>query len=40
MSLFYYYYELSGWLEWCVVMIFWVVGLLFVMFGIYIEVWI
>lgn len=39
MSLLYYYYELCGWLEWCVVVMFWFVGFLLVVLGIYIGVW-
>ena len=31
--------ELKGWSEWTVVVVFWLVGLLFAILGIYIEVW-
>ncbi|MGG2952537.1 phospho-N-acetylmuramoyl-pentapeptide-transferase [Geobacillus stearothermophilus] len=39
MSPLHHHYELVGWSEWRVVVTFWVVGLLFAMLGIYIEVW-
>ena len=34
-----HHYELKGWSEWTVVVVFWLVGLLFAILGIYIEVW-
>lgn len=40
MSPLHHHYELSGWSEWRVVVTFWVVGLLFAILGIYIEVWV
>ena len=39
MSPLHHHYELVGWSEWRVVVTFWTVGLLFAIFGIYIEVW-
>ncbi|PLR84117.1 phospho-N-acetylmuramoyl-pentapeptide-transferase [Bacillus canaveralius] len=39
MSPLHHHYELIGWSEWRVVVTFWVVGLLFAVLGIYIEVW-
>lgn len=40
MSPLHHHYELSGWSEWRVVVTFWLVGLLFAILGIYLEVWI
>jgi phospho-N-acetylmuramoyl-pentapeptide-transferase len=40
MSPIHHHYELCGWSEWRIVVTFWVVGFLFAMIGIYIEVWI
>ncbi|WAA13684.1 phospho-N-acetylmuramoyl-pentapeptide-transferase [Fervidibacillus halotolerans] len=40
MSPLHHHYELKGWSEWRVVVTFWMVGLLFAILGIYIEVWI
>ncbi|UCZ51827.1 phospho-N-acetylmuramoyl-pentapeptide-transferase [Bacillus shivajii] len=39
MSPLHHHYELSGWSEWRVVVTFWLVGLLFAIIGVYIEVW-
>ena len=39
MSPLHHHYELVGWSEWRVVVTFWLVGLLFAILGIYIEVW-
>jgi len=39
MSPLHHHYELVGWSEWRVVVTFWLVGLLFAVLGIYIEVW-
>ncbi|PSL50773.1 phospho-N-acetylmuramoyl-pentapeptide-transferase [Salsuginibacillus halophilus] len=39
MSPLHHHYELSGWSEWKVVTVFWLVGLVFAALGIYIEVW-
>lgn len=39
MSPIHHHYELSGWSEWKVVTTFWMIGLLFAILGIYIEVW-
>ncbi len=39
MSPIHHHYELSGWSEWRVVTTFWIVGLLFAILGVYIEVW-
>ncbi|WP_209125464.1 phospho-N-acetylmuramoyl-pentapeptide-transferase [Alkalihalobacillus sp. BA299] len=40
MSPLHHHYELSGWSEWRVVVTFWLVGMLFAILGIYLEVWI
>ncbi|OIJ09805.1 phospho-N-acetylmuramoyl-pentapeptide-transferase [Anaerobacillus arseniciselenatis] len=40
MSPLHHHYELSGWSEWRVVVTFWLVGLVFAVLGIYLEVWI
>lgn len=40
MSPLHHHYELSGWSEWRVVVTFWLVGLVFAILGIYVEVWI
>ncbi|OIJ17742.1 phospho-N-acetylmuramoyl-pentapeptide-transferase [Anaerobacillus alkalidiazotrophicus] len=40
MSPLHHHYELSGWTEWRVVVTFWLVGLVFAVLGIYLEVWI
>lgn len=40
MSPIHHHYELSGWSEWRVVVTFWLVGLVFAVLGIYLEVWI
>jgi phospho-N-acetylmuramoyl-pentapeptide-transferase len=40
MSPIHHHYELSGWSEWRIVVTFWLVGFLFAVLGIYIEVWI
>ncbi|QOY34373.1 phospho-N-acetylmuramoyl-pentapeptide-transferase [Anaerobacillus isosaccharinicus] len=40
MSPLHHHYELSGWSEWRVVVTFWLVGLVFAILGIYLEVWI
>ncbi|SEB17308.1 phospho-N-acetylmuramoyl-pentapeptide-transferase [Thalassobacillus cyri] len=39
MSPLHHHYELKGWSEWRVVTSFWLLGLVFAMLGIYIEVW-
>ncbi len=39
MSPLHHHYELSGWSEWRVVVTFWLVGLVFAVLGIYLEVW-
>ncbi|MDQ0253819.1 phospho-N-acetylmuramoyl-pentapeptide-transferase [Evansella vedderi] len=39
MSPLHHHYELSGWSEWRVVVTFWLVGILFGITGVYIEVW-
>ncbi|WP_096189223.1 phospho-N-acetylmuramoyl-pentapeptide-transferase [Evansella halocellulosilytica] len=39
MSPLHHHYELSGWSEWRVVVTFWLVGFLFAIIGVYIEVW-
>ncbi|APH05351.1 phospho-N-acetylmuramoyl-pentapeptide-transferase [Bacillus weihaiensis] len=39
MSPLHHHYELVGWSEWRVVVTFWMVGLIFAVLGIYIEVW-
>ncbi|NEU29468.1 phospho-N-acetylmuramoyl-pentapeptide-transferase [bacterium LRH843] len=39
MSPLHHHYELSGWSEWRVVVTFWLVGMIFAVIGIYIEVW-
>ncbi|MDF2556230.1 MAG: mraY [Bacillales bacterium] len=39
MSPIHHHYELSGWSEWKVVTTFWMIGFLFAILGIYIEVW-
>lgn len=39
MSPLHHHYELLGWSEWRVVATFWLVGLIFAVLGIYIEVW-
>jgi phospho-N-acetylmuramoyl-pentapeptide-transferase len=39
MSPLHHHYELKGWSEWRVVVTFWLVGFLFSILGIYIEVW-
>ena len=40
MSPLHHHYELSGWSEWRVVVTFWLVGMVFAILGIYLEVWI
>lgn len=40
MSPLHHHYELSGWSEWRVVVTFWLVGILFAIVGIYLEVWV
>ncbi|WP_096199258.1 phospho-N-acetylmuramoyl-pentapeptide-transferase [Bacillus sp. FJAT-45350] len=40
MSPLHHHYELSGWSEWRVVVTFWLVGMIFAIIGIYLEVWI
>lgn len=40
MSPLHHHYELCGWSEWRVVVTFWLVGLVFAVLGIYLEVWI
>lgn len=40
MSPLHHHYELSGWSEWRVVVTFWLVGMVFAVIGIYLEVWI
>lgn len=40
MSPLHHHYELSGWSEWRVVVTFWLVGMVFAIIGIYLEVWI
>lgn len=40
MSPLHHHYELSGWSEWRVVVTFWLVGMIFAVIGIYLEVWI
>src|SRR5699024_392196 len=40
MSPLHHHYELIGWSEWRVVTTFWLIGLIFAILGIYIEVWI
>ncbi|HHY20730.1 MAG TPA: phospho-N-acetylmuramoyl-pentapeptide-transferase [Bacilli bacterium] len=40
MSPLHHHYELSGWSEWRVVVTFWLVGMLFAVLGIYLEVWV
>ncbi|UOE92931.1 phospho-N-acetylmuramoyl-pentapeptide-transferase [Alkalihalobacillus sp. LMS39] len=40
MSPLHHHYELSGWSEWRVVVTFWLVGMLFAILGIYLEVWV
>jgi phospho-N-acetylmuramoyl-pentapeptide-transferase len=39
MSPLHHHYELSGWSEWRVVVTFWIVGILFAVAGVYLEVW-
>lgn len=39
MSPLHHHYELSGWSEWRVVVTFWLVGILFAITGVYLEVW-
>ncbi|WP_085524071.1 phospho-N-acetylmuramoyl-pentapeptide-transferase [Tuberibacillus sp. Marseille-P3662] len=39
MSPLHHHYELTGWSEWRIVSTFWVVGILFAIFGIYLKVW-
>ncbi|WP_163536716.1 phospho-N-acetylmuramoyl-pentapeptide-transferase [Gracilibacillus sp. YIM 98692] len=39
MSPLHHHYELKGWSEWRVVTTFWLVGIIFAILGIYIEVW-
>ncbi|WP_100373294.1 phospho-N-acetylmuramoyl-pentapeptide-transferase [Bacillus sp. FJAT-45037] len=39
MSPLHHHYELSGWSEWRVVVTFWLVGMIFAVLGIYLEVW-
>lgn len=39
MSPLHHHYELSGWSEWRVVVTFWLVGMLFAVTGVYLEVW-
>lgn len=39
MSPLHHHYELMGWSEWRVVSTFWLVGLVFAVLGVYIEVW-
>lgn len=40
MSPLHHHYELLGWSEWRVVTTFWLIGLLFAVLGVYIEVWV
>ncbi len=40
MSPLHHHYELSGWSEWRVVVTFWLVGMIFAIIAIYLEVWI
>ncbi|MBM7571733.1 phospho-N-acetylmuramoyl-pentapeptide-transferase [Aquibacillus albus] len=40
MSPLHHHYELMGWSEWRVVTTFWLVGLVFAVLGVYIEVWV
>lgn len=40
MSPLHHHYELCGWSEWRVVVTFWLVGMLFAVLGIYLEVWV
>jgi len=40
MSPLHHHYELSGWSEWRVVVTFWLVGIIFAIAGVYLEVWI
>ncbi|MBB6449387.1 phospho-N-acetylmuramoyl-pentapeptide-transferase [Geomicrobium halophilum] len=39
MSPLHHHYELSGWSEWKVVVVFWLCGIVFAVIGVYIEVW-
>ncbi|MBU8907113.1 phospho-N-acetylmuramoyl-pentapeptide-transferase [Desertibacillus haloalkaliphilus] len=39
MSPLHHHYELSGWSEWRVVVTFWLIGMLFAIIAIYLEVW-
>lgn len=39
MSPIHHHFELSGWSEWKVVTVFWLVGLVFAVLGIYLKVW-
>lgn len=39
MSPLHHHYELSGWSEWRVVVTFWLIGMLFAVTGVYLEVW-
>ncbi|WP_416151044.1 phospho-N-acetylmuramoyl-pentapeptide-transferase [Salipaludibacillus sp. HK11] len=39
MSPLHHHYELSGWSEWRVVVTFWLVGIIFAITGVYLEVW-
>ncbi|MDG5788290.1 phospho-N-acetylmuramoyl-pentapeptide-transferase [Evansella sp. AB-P1] len=39
MSPLHHHYELSGWSEWRVVVTFWLVGTIFAIIGVYLEVW-
>lgn len=39
MSFIYYYFELSGWGEWKVVIVFWMVGLIIGLIGLWIGVY-
>ncbi|WP_280769082.1 phospho-N-acetylmuramoyl-pentapeptide-transferase [Salipaludibacillus daqingensis] len=40
MSPLHHHYELSGWSEWRVVVTFWLIGIIFAITGVYLEVWI
>ncbi|PYZ93242.1 phospho-N-acetylmuramoyl-pentapeptide-transferase [Salipaludibacillus keqinensis] len=40
MSPLHHHYELSGWSEWRVVVTFWLIGIIFAVTGVYLEVWI
>ncbi|SDI66382.1 phospho-N-acetylmuramoyl-pentapeptide-transferase [Natribacillus halophilus] len=39
MSPLHHHYELSGWSEWKVVVVFWLLAIVFAIIGVYIEVW-